>query len=73
MAGGSNTEVASSLFMSLGTVKTHLAHVYAKLGISSRTDLVRLAAAMGTEPALPPCAGLNEPRCGRHSPDPVHR
>jgi DNA-binding CsgD family transcriptional regulator len=31
--------------MSRGTVKTHLAHVYAKLGIANRTELATLAAA----------------------------
>jgi DNA-binding CsgD family transcriptional regulator len=30
--------------MSRGTVKTHLAHVYAKLGVANRTELAALAA-----------------------------
>ncbi len=29
--------------MSRGTVKTHLAHVYAKLGVANRTELATLA------------------------------
>ena len=42
--GGTNPEIGARLFMSRGTVKTHLAHVYAKLGIANRTELATLAA-----------------------------
>ncbi|WP_103352129.1 LuxR C-terminal-related transcriptional regulator [Amycolatopsis sp. CA-128772] len=45
-AGGcTNPEIGTRLFMSRGTVKTHLAHVYAKLGIANRTELATRAAA----------------------------
>lgn len=43
--GCTNPEIGARLFMSRGTVKTHLAHVYAKLGIANRTELATLAAA----------------------------
>ncbi|PPF60025.1 DNA-binding response regulator, partial [Clavibacter michiganensis] len=36
-AGRSNTEVAGDLFVSETTVKSHLAHIFTKLGVSSRT------------------------------------
>ena len=37
--GMTNPEIAARLFMSRSTVKTHLSHVYAKLGVANRTDL----------------------------------
>jgi DNA-binding NarL/FixJ family response regulator len=40
--GLSNPDIAARLYVSRGTVKTHLAHVYAKLGVANRTDLTRL-------------------------------
>ncbi|GAB2690762.1 LuxR C-terminal-related transcriptional regulator [Thalassiella azotivora] len=42
-AGRSNDEVARELFISRATVKTHLAHLYDKLGVRSRTQAVAVA------------------------------
>jgi DNA-binding CsgD family transcriptional regulator len=42
--GLSNPEIATRLYMSRGTVKTHLAHIYTKLNISNRTELATQAA-----------------------------
>jgi DNA-binding CsgD family transcriptional regulator len=47
--GNSNKDVATQLFLSPRTVEYHLAKVFAKLGISSRADLIRQAAIL--EPA----------------------
>jgi pimeloyl-ACP methyl ester carboxylesterase/DNA-binding CsgD family transcriptional regulator len=44
VAGGmANREVAECLFLSRYTVETHLKHVFAKLGVSSRAELAALA------------------------------
>jgi DNA-binding CsgD family transcriptional regulator len=38
--GLTNPQIGSQLFMSLGTVKTHLSHIFAKLAVSTRAELV---------------------------------
>jgi DNA-binding NarL/FixJ family response regulator len=39
--GATNQEAASTLFLSVKTVEWNLSRVYRKLGIRSRTELVR--------------------------------
>jgi DNA-binding CsgD family transcriptional regulator/Tfp pilus assembly protein PilF len=39
-AGRTNREIAEQLFLSVNTVQTHLAHVYRKLGITRRWQLI---------------------------------
>ena len=46
--GKANKEVAAALFLSQKTVEFHLSRIYRKLGLSSRTELVR---ALATERA----------------------
>lgn len=38
--GKSNADIASELFISLATVKTHLHNIYTKIGVESRYDLL---------------------------------
>ncbi|HEX4813914.1 MAG TPA: LuxR C-terminal-related transcriptional regulator [Nonomuraea sp.] len=44
--GLNNPQIGARLFMSRSTVKTHLAHVYAKLGVANRAELAALATAL---------------------------
>jgi LuxR family maltose regulon positive regulatory protein len=40
-------EIASELFVSLNTIRTHMRHVYGKLGVHSRTEAVNRARELG--------------------------
>lgn len=46
-SGRSNREIGTALFLSEATVKSHLAHIYGKLGVRSRTSAVAAARAAG--------------------------
>ena len=51
--GRTNAEVAATLFLAERTVASHLTHVYAKLGVRSRTELSRkLAGTAGKVPTF---------------------
>ncbi|MBW8486796.1 response regulator transcription factor [Actinomadura sp. PM05-2] len=52
--GGTNREVAARLFISEATVKTHLLHVYAKLGVKDRAAAVAAAFERGLLRPAPP-------------------
>jgi len=38
--GNSNQQIADKLFISVRTVETHISHIFAKLGVSSRLGVV---------------------------------
>jgi LuxR family maltose regulon positive regulatory protein len=40
------TEIATELYLSLNTVKTHVRHVYMKLGATSRSSAIKRAATL---------------------------
>lgn len=46
-AGGSNREIAEALYVTEATVKTHLAHIYGKLGVVDRQAALARAVALG--------------------------
>jgi ATP/maltotriose-dependent transcriptional regulator MalT len=46
-AGLSNPEIAARLFIGVGTVKTHVNRLFAKLGVTSRTGAVARARERG--------------------------
>ena len=48
--GASNAEIAQTLFVSPKTIETHLAHVYAKLGLAGAGSRWRLADALDPSP-----------------------
>jgi DNA-binding CsgD family transcriptional regulator len=50
--GLSNPDIADRLFISRATVKTHLAHVFIKLEVINRAQLVALAARATAEGTL---------------------
>ena len=45
--GHTNSEIAGTLFLSVRTVETHRAHIQQKLGLSTRSELVRYALERG--------------------------
>ena len=58
--GASNAEIAERLGIALPTVKAHLSHVFQKLGVRNRINLmVVLLRAGGIDPAVPP--GSSQP------------
>ena len=50
VAGLTNAEIGKRMFISRGTAKTHLSHIFGKLGIASRSQLAAEAAKRGLEP-----------------------
>jgi len=47
-----NPEIAGRLFVSRATVKTHLVHIFTKLGIDSRSELAAEAVRRGIKPQM---------------------
>jgi DNA-binding NarL/FixJ family response regulator len=45
--GRSNREIAEELFVTAATVKTHLGHIYVKLGVTGRQEAIARAVELG--------------------------
>ncbi len=45
--GNSNKDIAAKLYISEATVKTHLVHIFGKLGVDDRTAAVTVALEQG--------------------------
>lgn len=59
--GFSNRAIAEHLVISVGTVKSHLKHIFGKLGVESRTQAVAQARAGWPAVSLPTfCATLHD-------------
>lgn len=46
-AGRSNRDIGHELFLSEATIKSHLVHIFTKLGVNSRTSAVAAARKTG--------------------------
>jgi len=51
--GLSNQEIGKALFISINTTQWHLSHIYAKLGVRSRTQAIIRAKELGLTDILP--------------------
>jgi DNA-binding NarL/FixJ family response regulator len=51
--GKTNAEIAQALSLSVGTVKIHVEHIIAKLGVSDRTQAAVRALELGLLAPLP--------------------
>jgi LuxR family maltose regulon positive regulatory protein len=54
VGGASNEEIAKRLFLSRGTVKKHVHHIFGKLDVKSRTQLIVMVNALSIDRAQPP-------------------
>jgi len=50
VAGQTNREIADLLFISVRTAEGHVANLLAKLGVRTRAEAVKVAAAAGISP-----------------------
>jgi DNA-binding NarL/FixJ family response regulator len=53
-SGATNRDAATALFVSVRTVETHVASIYRKLGVRTRTELARAHSAQQSHGHAPP-------------------
>ncbi len=54
VSGATNRDAAAALFVSVRTVETHVASIYRKLGVRTRTELARALSAQQSHGDGPP-------------------
>lgn len=66
--GASDKAIAQQLYLSVRTVQSHLAHLYQKLGVRSRTEAVLVAIRAGWLPDINPTGSREFSKCTEGDP-----
>jgi DNA-binding NarL/FixJ family response regulator len=65
--GQTNREIAATMFITVNTVQTHVRHIFQKLGVRSRTELVALLLATPVRTGAFPLPGNRDGALVNHA------